>query len=123
MLANVRGLGLVVGCGLLWLSVVGCGKDHSQDVVGVWEWGTFAVHFDSDHSWGATDKKHAAYEKMGGSWSLEGDHLKMSYAGAAAPSPEASVFVVSEDGTSMEAEIAAVGTMKKRLGTANMNVR
>jgi hypothetical protein len=105
------------------LGAGGCGKDHSQDVVGVWDWGTFAVHFDSDHSWGATDKQHAAYEKMGGSWSLEGDRLKMTYAGSAAPSPDGSVFIVSDDGTSMEADIAAVGTMKKRFLPASMNVK
>ena len=102
---------------------VGCGKDHSQDVVGVWDWGSFAVHFDADHSWGATDKKHAAYEKMGGSWTLEGDRLKMTYVGSAGASPDGSVFIVNEDGTSMEADVAAVGTMKKRLMPANMNVK
>lgn len=123
MLANVRALLIVFGCGLSFFAAVGCGKDHSQDVVGVWDWGTFAVHFDADHSWGATDKKHTAYEKMGGSWTLEGDRLKMTYAGAAPPSPDGSVFIVSEDGTSMEADIAAVGTMKKRFLPANMGVK
>jgi len=92
--------------------LTGC-KDRREEVCGIWDWGTYTVHFDTDDSWGATDKQHSSFEKMGGTWSLDGDNLILTYAGSADPEAPESVFILSKDGAHLDAETAAVGTMTK----------
>jgi hypothetical protein len=47
----------------------------------------------------------------------------MNYAGGTTPNPDGSTFILSDDGRSMEASIGAMGTMKKRSASADMNVK
>jgi len=122
MALYVRCCLMICGCAFVVFGAAGC-KDHSQDVAGVWDWGAYAVHFDFDKSWGATDKLRPTFEKMGGNWEVSGNKLTMHYTGTAAPSADGSVFVISDDGITMDAETGATGTMNKRLAPASMDVK
>ncbi len=112
---------LVGGSVAAAMFIAGC-KDHTGDVVGVWDWGTYAVHFDADKSWGATDKKRSSFERMGGDWTASGDKIHLNYAGGPTPNPDGSTFIMSADGQSMEASIGAMGTMVKRHPGASSDV-
>jgi hypothetical protein len=109
-------------CLLGILAIGGC-KDRTQDVVGVWDWGTYAVHFDADKSWSATDKLRPTYEKMAGEWSVSGDKVKLTYSGSDPISAQGSVFILTEDGLTLNADVGAMGTMKKRLAPAGLDVK
>ena len=106
---------IVVICACLFVSLMisGC-KDRTAEVIGVWEWDKYTVHFDVDSSWGASAKGHAGNEKIGGTWSMDGDTLRLNYATTVSPD---STFILSQDGKSLEADTAATGTMKKRFSS------
>jgi hypothetical protein len=98
---------------LIAFVLVGC-KDRSTEIIGLWEWDTYTVHFDADDSWGAADKRNPGFEKMGGTWSMSGDTVSMSYSNGTTPD---SSFILSEDGKSLDADMAAVGTMTRQRAT------
>jgi len=107
---SVRQVLLACVCVLASIMTTGC-KDRSPEVVGIWVWGTYNVHFDADGSWGAADKRNPGFEKMGGTWNLNGDTLSISASSGTAPDAS---FILAEDGRSLEADTAAVGTMTKQ---------
>lgn len=109
---------LFCACFLGSLLTTGC-KDRSKEVPGVWDWGGYTVHFDTDDTWGASDKKHPGYERLGGTWSISGDDVSLGFSGTPPPGTGTSVFTLSEDGKHMEAVSGNTGTMIKRKALPN----
>jgi len=109
---SLKGGFLCISLGLLAFCASGC-KDRTEEVAGNWDWGNYTIHMDPDQTWDAVDKRNTGFEKMGGSWSISGDDVSLSYSGGGDPNGFGSEFTLSPDGHQLAASSAAVGAMVK----------
>ena len=109
---SLKRVGLCATVALLAFGVTGC-KDRAEEVSGSWDWGNYTIHMDPDQTWDAVDKRFSGFEKMGGTWSISGDDVSLSYSGGGDQSGFGSEFTLSTDGHKLEAASAAVGAMTK----------
>jgi len=110
----MRGLAILLfACFSALACTTGCGKDRTQDIMGRWNWGGYSVHFESDGTWGASDRKLPNFEKFAGSWNLSGDELSIGFSGASPPGDSDATFTLSGDGRKLVAKTGAAGTMVK----------
>ena len=104
---------VLCACFFASLLTTGC-KNRTNDVVGIWEWGKYTVHFDADQTWGALDKKSPTVEKLGGSWSVSGNDVSLGYVGGGNPLGKDAVFTISDDGQQLVASTGSTGVMVKK---------
>lgn len=102
------------------MTFAGCSKpDRTAQIQGAWDWGKYTVRFDDDKTWDAVDKRMPDFQKMGGTWAIEGDTLSLDYVGSAPPGGSDSVFMLSDDGMRLSASTGSVGVMRKQLAARN----
>jgi hypothetical protein len=91
--------------------VSGC-KDRSDEVIGGWDWGKYTVQMDGDMTWAAVEKGHNTYH-LGGTWSMSGDEVMLTYTTVNAPDTMGSIFTLSQDAKQLAIKSGAADGMTK----------